>query len=153
MPNTHKVDLIGQEVVAAHLGVTSQAISNWYKREAEAVENDGAPWRMPVPTLVQYRPGKKPTKVWRRAQLSVWKKWHDAHMAERGKNIPVRGLYWPADLVPPTTEEEDSGVTGSGGNNEPATEGASPAEAHGNDDTAAQGSVRTDDRELSVVSA
>lgn len=81
MPNVHKVDLIGQEVIAEELGVTSQAISNWYARELAG---------LPTPTLIQYKPGKTPLKAWRRAQISVWKKWHAAHLAARGQNIPVR---------------------------------------------------------------
>jgi hypothetical protein len=79
MPGVHKVDLIGQEVVAEELGVTSQAISNWYARELEG---------LPVPTLIQYKKGKTPLKVWRRAQLSVWVKWHASHLAEQGQHIP-----------------------------------------------------------------
>lgn len=81
MPGVHKVDLIGQEVVAEELGVTSQAISNWYSRELEG---------LPVPTLIQYKPGKKPLKVWRRAQLGVWRKWHTGHIIEQGQHIPQR---------------------------------------------------------------
>jgi hypothetical protein len=74
-------ELIGQEVVAAELGVTSQAISNWYARELEG---------LPEPTLVQFKPGKKPGKVWRRQQLSTWKKWHSRHIAEQGLHIPMK---------------------------------------------------------------
>lgn len=72
-------ELIGQEVVAAELGVTSQAISNWYSRELEG---------LPEPTLVQFKPGKKPGKVWRRQQLGPWRKWHAQHVAEQGIHIP-----------------------------------------------------------------
>ena len=54
MPNTHAVELIGQEVVAEHLGVTSQAISNWYARGLEG---------MPKPTLIEYKPGKPPIEL------------------------------------------------------------------------------------------
>jgi hypothetical protein len=86
MPNVHKVDLVGQEVVALELGVTSQAISNWYKREATSGES----WGMPVPTLIQYRPGKTPLKCWRRAQLATWVKWHNAHLAEASLHIPAK---------------------------------------------------------------
>lgn len=90
MPGVHKVDLIGQEVVAEELGVTSQAISNWYKREARSMANGGPSWKMPVPTLVQFKPGKTPQKVWRREQLKVWAKWHAGHLADQGRHIPAR---------------------------------------------------------------
>lgn len=81
MPGIHKVDLIGQEVVAEELGVTSQAISNWYARELEG---------LPTPTLIQYKIGKKPLKVWRRAQLGVWRKWHVVHLTEQAQHIPQK---------------------------------------------------------------
>lgn len=81
MPGVHKVELIGQEVVAAELGVTSQAISNWYARELRG---------MPVAIEVEYKPGKRPMRVWRRAQLGVWRKWHAKHIAEQGSHIPKR---------------------------------------------------------------
>jgi len=73
------VVLIGQEVVADELGVTSQAISNWYSRGLEG---------LPEPVLIQYRPGKKPAKVWKKAQLSSWRKWHVVHLASQGQHIP-----------------------------------------------------------------
>lgn len=79
MPNVHKILLVGQEVVAAELGVTSQAISNWYARELDG---------LPVPTLIEFQTGKTPRKAWRRAQIDVWKKWHDKHLAEQGDHIP-----------------------------------------------------------------
>ena len=66
MPGVHKVDLVSQDVVAAHLGVSTQAISNWYARGLEG---------MPVASLVQHKAGREPLKVWRRAQLEVWSKW------------------------------------------------------------------------------
>jgi hypothetical protein len=81
VPNTHAVELIGQEVVAEHLGVTSQAISNWYARGLEG---------MPKPTLIEYKPGKPPMKVWRRPQLTVWAKWHARHKDEQGMHIPIK---------------------------------------------------------------
>lgn len=84
------VVLIGQEVVAAELHVTSQAISNWYKREALATAADGPGWGMPAPVLIQFTPGKKPQKVWKKAQLPAWVKWHAAHLAEHGQHIPAR---------------------------------------------------------------
>ncbi len=83
MPGIHKVELVGQEVVAAELGVTSQAISNWYARELDG---------MPVPVLIEFQPGKTPRKAWRRAQLAVWKKWHEKHLAEQGDHIPRQRL-------------------------------------------------------------
>ena len=81
MPGVHRVDLIGQEVVAWELGVTSQAISNWYARDLPG---------LPVATLVQYNPGKPARKVWRRAQLGVWRKWHAVHLEQAGVFIPGR---------------------------------------------------------------
>jgi hypothetical protein len=77
------VVLIGQEVVAEELGVTSQAISNWYKRELEG---------LPAPVLIQYQPGKKPLKVWRMSQLGTWRKWHKTHLADQGQHIPARNM-------------------------------------------------------------
>jgi hypothetical protein len=79
MPGVHKVELIGQEVVAEYLEVTSQAISNWHARELPG---------MPVATLIEFKPGKPPRKVWRRAQLPVWGKWYDRHLQEQGDHIP-----------------------------------------------------------------
>jgi hypothetical protein len=75
------VVLIGQEVVAEALGVTSQAISNWYARELEG---------LPEPTLIQYKPGKKPLKVWKRTQLGPWRKWHVNHVIEQAQHIPQK---------------------------------------------------------------
>jgi hypothetical protein len=89
MPNTHKVELIGQEVVAYELGVTSQAISNWYAR-AEIAPDDSHLRKMPKAIEVEYRPGKKPSKVWRRSQLPVWVKWHAKHIQEQGQHIPAK---------------------------------------------------------------
>ena len=76
MPGIHKVELVGQEVVADHLGVGTSAISNWYARNLHG---------MPVAIEVQFCPGKKPVRVWRRAQLAVWEKWYERHQANRGK--------------------------------------------------------------------
>jgi hypothetical protein len=87
MPGIHKVELVGQEVVAAELGVTSQAISNWYARELDG---------MPVPVLIEFQPGKTPRKAWRRAQLGVWKKWHAKHIEEQGVHIPAKQRNKPA---------------------------------------------------------
>lgn len=78
------VVLIGQEVVAEELGVTSQAISNWYARELEG---------LPVPTLIQYKPGKKPLKVWRKQDLPAWRKWHVLHLADQGQHIPAKNRF------------------------------------------------------------
>jgi hypothetical protein len=88
VPGVHKVMLIGQEVIASHLGVTSQCISNWYKRETEDIQMDRPAWGMPVHIEVEYRPGKAPGKVWRKAQLTVWAKWYARHLAEQGDHIP-----------------------------------------------------------------
>lgn len=88
MPGVHKVELVGQEVVAAHLGVTSQAISNWYKREAQDTALDKPAWGMPAPQLIEFSPGKKPQRCWRRAQLAVWAKWYEKRLAVNGKHVP-----------------------------------------------------------------
>jgi hypothetical protein len=77
------VVLIGQEVVAEELGVTSQAISNWFSPERNLQG-------MPEPVLVQYKPGKKPLKVWRKSQLPAWRKWHTVHLVEQGQHIPKK---------------------------------------------------------------
>lgn len=90
MPGVHKVELIGQEVVAEDLGVTSQAISNWYAREAEDAAAGKPGWGMPVPVLIEFKLGKVPRKAWRQAQRSVWKKWHAKHIAEQGVHIPKK---------------------------------------------------------------
>ena len=82
MPNTHAVELVGQEVVADTLGVTTQCVSMWYKREAADVAAGKPAWGMPKPTLIEYKPGKPPAKVWRRQQLPVWEKW----LARRAEN-------------------------------------------------------------------
>lgn len=76
MPNVHKARLVSQEVVADYLGVTPQAMSNWYARNLHG---------MPVATEVERLPGKPPQKVWREAQLPVWQKWYEAHTANRGR--------------------------------------------------------------------
>lgn len=89
MPGIHRVDLIGQEVVAEELGVTSQAISNWFAR-AEESPPDSHLRKLPVPTYIQYRKGKKPMKAWRQAQLKVWVKWHNLHLEQRYQNIPEK---------------------------------------------------------------
>ena len=86
MPGVHRIDLVGQEVIACDLGVTSQCISNWYKRQDES----GVDWGMPKPTLIQFRPGKVPQKAWREAQRPLWKKWHAKHLEEQGDHIPAR---------------------------------------------------------------
>jgi hypothetical protein len=84
-----KPELIGQEVIAHELGVTSQAVSNWYKRAITAPE-DSHLKKMPPPTFVEYTPGKTPMKVWRRAQLPAWQKWYDKHLASSGKHVPIK---------------------------------------------------------------
>lgn len=81
MPGVHSIKLVGQEVVSAYLGVTSQAISNWHARELPG---------MPVATLIEFTPGKTPRKVWRRAQLPVWGKWYIKHLQEQGDHIPPK---------------------------------------------------------------
>lgn len=89
MPGVHKVELVGQEVVADYLGVTTSAISNWFARAELAPEGSHLK-NLPVPTLIEFKPGKKPQKAWRRAQLPVWGKWHARHLADEGRYIPQR---------------------------------------------------------------
>ena len=57
--------LVAQEVVADWLGVTSQAISNWYKREAEAMAAGAPAWGMPTPIEIEMTGDKAPRKAWR----------------------------------------------------------------------------------------
>ena len=90
MPNVHRQPLIGQEVVAHALDITSQAISNWYKREAEDMAVGKPSWKMPVPTLIEFTEGKPPRKAWRRAQIPVWQKWFAKHMLEQGDHVPLK---------------------------------------------------------------
>lgn len=73
------VVLIGQEVVAEYLGITSQAISNWHKRKL-----GGMPPYIPV----HYTKGKAPAKVWKKSQLPAWGRWHENHKAETGQHTP-----------------------------------------------------------------
>ena len=75
------VVLIGQDFLADYLGVTSQAISNWYSRDLSG---------MPAAMYVHYRPGKTPTRIWRTAQLPAWDRWMDKHKAQSGHHTPVR---------------------------------------------------------------
>jgi hypothetical protein len=88
IPNTHRVELVSQKRVAAELGVTSQAISNWYDRELPG---------LPKAILVDHGPGSRPTRVYRNAQLAVWKKWHAKHVEARRDNIPRKNR--PAELA------------------------------------------------------
>lgn len=74
MPHLHKVDLIAQEVVAAELGVTSSAVTNWYDRQLPG---------LPKPVLIEGLPGKPVRKAWRRHQLVTWRTWHLKHLAKR----------------------------------------------------------------------
>ena len=83
------VVLIGQKVVADELGVTSQAISNWYSRAGKSPP--GSHLRnMPAPTLVRFRPGDTPQRTWKQSQLPAWRKWHARHLLEHGSHIPAR---------------------------------------------------------------
>jgi hypothetical protein len=75
------VVLIGQEVVAEYLDVTSQAISNWYNRGLEG---------MPPYIPIHYTGEKTPAKVWRKAQLPAWGRWHEKHKAETGQHTTDR---------------------------------------------------------------
>src|ERR1700685_1932418 len=70
------VVLIGQDYVADGLGVTSQAISMWYKREAEDVAGGLPAWGMPTPVPLLYAPGKKPSRVWRLGQMPAWRRFY-----------------------------------------------------------------------------
>lgn len=62
------IDLIGQDVVARFLGVTSQAISNWFRHEL---------YGLPNPLLVEHGPDAKAGKVWQRFQLAQWGIWYE----------------------------------------------------------------------------
>ena len=61
-----------------------------YEHTRRIIEDYARMEGLPVPTLVQYSPGKKPLKVWREAQRSLWRKWHAKHLAKSGQHIPPR---------------------------------------------------------------
>jgi hypothetical protein len=81
MPNVHKVVAVSQEVVAAELGVSTQAIANWYARGLQG---------LPAYIEVEGLPGSKSRRVWRKQQLAVWRNWHARHLALTGKHIGGR---------------------------------------------------------------
>ena len=76
-------DLVGQDYVAYELGVTSQAMSNWYQTGREKPG-------MPEPILISLSPGKRPVKAWHRAQIADWKTWYRDHVEGTSKFVPER---------------------------------------------------------------
>jgi hypothetical protein len=70
------VVLVGQDVIAAFLGVSNQCITGWYERNLPG-----------LPKPIEVHHCKHVSRLWREAQKPAWEKWHAAHMARNGGRV------------------------------------------------------------------